>query len=143
MGHPLMLQIAAQLILPFALLSSIFLFLRGHNQPGGGFIAGLVLAIAWFLQAVAHGQDWVDARQRSHHRTMFALGLLIAAATGIASFAFGAPLLTSSYDYPLWPVVGAVPLASAALFDLGVYLVVVGATLAMLDAIARLSSKQA
>ena len=139
-GHPLMLQVAAQLILPFAVLCSIFLFLRGHNLPGGGFIAGLVLAIAWFLQAVAHGQAWVDARQRNHHRTIFALGLLIAGATGAASWAFGAPLLTSSYDYPLWPVVGAVPLASAALFDLGVYLVVVGATLATLDAFSRLSS---
>ena len=89
---------------------------------------------------MAHGQAWVDARQRNHHRTIFALGLLIAGATGAASWAFGAPLLTSSYDYPLWPVVGAVPLASAALFDLGVYLVVVGATLATLAAFARLSS---
>nr|MBP6776723.1 monovalent cation/H+ antiporter subunit A [Piscinibacter sp.] len=121
-------------------LCSLFLFLRGHNQPGGGFIAGLVLAIAFFLQSVAHGQAWVDARQRNHHRLLLALGLLIAALAGMGSWAFGAPLLTSSYDYPLWPLVGAVPLASAAVFDLGVYLVVVGATLVMLDAIARLTS---
>jgi multicomponent K+:H+ antiporter subunit A len=139
--HPLMLQLVSQWILPFSVLCSVFLFLRGHNLPGGGFIAGLVLAIAFFLQAVAHGQAWVDARQRSHHRTLMASGLLIATLTGIGSWAVGAPLLTSSYDYPLWPVVGAVPLASAALFDLGVYLVVVGATLAALDAFARLTSR--
>ena len=138
--HPLMLQIVSQFLLPFAVLCSLFLFLRGHNQPGGGFIAGLVLAIAFFLQSVAHGQAWVDARQRNHHRLLLALGLLIAALAGMGSWAFGAPLLTSSYDYPLWPLVGAVPLASAAVFDLGVYLVVVGATLVMLDAIARLTS---
>jgi multicomponent K+:H+ antiporter subunit A len=137
--HPLMLQLVARLILPFAVLTSIYLFLRGHNLPGGGFIAGLVLAIALFLQAVANGQDWVAARATTDPGPLIAWGLLIAATAGIGSWAFGAPLLTSSYDYPLWPWVGAVPLASAALFDLGVYIVVVGATLVTLGSIARLS----
>jgi multicomponent K+:H+ antiporter subunit A len=62
--HPLMLQLASRALLPFALLVSVYLYLRGHNQPGGGFIAGLVLAIALLLQHVAHGQRWMAARAR-------------------------------------------------------------------------------
>ncbi len=140
--HPLMLQLIARLLLPFAVLTSIFLFLRGHNLPGGGFIAGLVLAIALMLQSVANGQDWVAARMRTDHRPLIGWGLLVAAAAGVGSWAFSAPLLTSSYDYPLWPLVGAVPLASAAVFDLGVYLVVVGATLVALGSISRLTGSR-
>jgi multicomponent K+:H+ antiporter subunit A len=137
--RPLMLQVAARLVLPFALLVSLHLFLRGHNLPGGGFIAGLVLAIALVLQQVAQGQAWVVRRSGSDERAWAAAGLLIAAATGLASWLYGAPFLTSSYDYPWLPGIGGVPLASASAFDLGVYLVVIGATVVMLMAIARLS----
>jgi multicomponent K+:H+ antiporter subunit A len=139
--HPLMLQLVSRLVLPFAALVSIYLYLRGHNVPGGGFIAGLVLALALLLQNVAHGQDWVAARSGSDYRGWIGWGLAIAAATGLASWSFGAPFLTSTYDYPWLPGVGGVPLASAAAFDLGVYLVVVGATMVMLLSIARLSPK--
>ncbi|MBL8349707.1 MAG: monovalent cation/H+ antiporter subunit A [Burkholderiaceae bacterium] len=137
--RPLMLQLASRLVLPFALLVSLHLFLRGHNQPGGGFIAGLVLAIALLLQQVAHGQRWVAERAGLDHRPWMAGGLLVAVATGMAAWLFAAPFLTSTYDYPWLPGIGGVPLASASAFDLGVYAVVVGATLVMLGAIARLS----
>jgi multicomponent K+:H+ antiporter subunit A len=110
--------------------------------PGGGFIAGLVLAIALMLQQVAHGQDWVASRMGTDFRGWAGWGLLIATATGVASFWFGAPFLTSSYDYPWLPGIGGVPLATASGFDLGVYLVVVGATMVMLMSIARLSRRQ-
>jgi len=80
---------------------------------------------------------------RSDFRGWIGWGLLISGLTGVASWFFDAPFLTSTYDYPVWPVVGAVPLASAAAFDLGVYLSVVGATMVALTAIARLSSAQA
>ncbi|MEO5732970.1 MAG: monovalent cation/H+ antiporter subunit A [Rubrivivax sp.] len=142
--NPLMPQLVARLVLPLALLVSVHLFLRGHNLPGGGFIAGLVLALALVLQPVAHGNDWAEARLggqrgRSFNRWM-ARGLLLAVGTGVASFWFGAPFMTSTYDYPWLPGVGGVPLASASAFDLGVFMVVVGSTLAMLMAMARLSS---
>jgi multicomponent K+:H+ antiporter subunit A len=144
-SHPLMLQLVSRLVLPFAVLLSIYFYLRGHNLPGGGFIAGLLLAIALLLQHVAHGGPWVAARtgqaQGGDFRGWVAWGLLIAAATGIASAGFGAPFLTSSYDYPWLPGVGGVPLASAAAFDLGVYLVVMGGTMVMLLSIARLSRR--
>ncbi len=143
-SNPLMPQLVARLVLPLALLVSVHLFLRGHNLPGGGFIAGLVLALALVLQPVAHGNDWAEARLGGNRGRSFnqwmAWGLLIAAGTGVASFIFGAPFMTSTYDYPWLPGVGGVPLASASAFDLGVYLVVVGSTLAMLMAMARLSS---
>ena len=129
--HPLMLQWAARWVLPFAVLLSVHLFLRGHNLPGGGFIAGLVLALALMLQSVARG------RSRADPRAWLGWGLLIATGTGLASWAFGAPFLTSTHAHPALPVVGEVPLASASAFDLGVYLVVMAATVVMLLSIAR------
>ncbi len=141
--HPLMLQIISRLVLPFTVLISLYLFLRGHNLPGGGFIAGLVLAIGLVLQHVAHGQRWVGERATGDFRGWVAWGLLVAAGTGVASWWFGSPFLTSTYDYPWLPGVGGVPMASASAFDLGVYLVVVGGTMVMLLSIARLSRRGA
>ena len=143
--HPLMLQLIARLVLPFAVLLSIFFYLRGHNLPGGGFIAGLLLAIALLLQQVAHGQAWVAAHATGGRELDFrgwaGWGLLIAVGTGLASGWYGAPFLTSTYDYPWLPGVGGVPLASASAFDLGVYLVVVGGVMVMMTSIARLSRR--
>jgi len=135
---PLMLQLVSQVVLPFAVLIAIYLYLRGHNLPGGGFIAGLVLALGLVLQYVAHGLQWVDQRSRIDYRLWIGAGLLVAALTGLAALFFGAPFLTSTYDYPWLPGVGGVPLASAGAFDLGVFLVVSGATMVMLLSIARI-----
>ncbi len=137
--HPLMLALVARLLLPLAVLVAVYLFLRGHNLPGGGFIAGLVLAIALILQFVANGQGWIEPRMRVDFRAWIAGGLLIAGLTGVGSWFFGSPFLTSTYDYPKLPLIGPVPLASAALFDLGVFLTVVGATMTGLVAMARLT----
>jgi multicomponent K+:H+ antiporter subunit A len=139
-SHPLLLALVSRLLLPLAMLVSVYLFLRGHNMPGGGFIAGLVLALALMLQFVANGQDFAGQRLRTDFQPWIGWGLLVAGATGIGSWFFGAPLLTSSYDYVLWPVVGEVPLASASIFDLGVFLCVVGATMLALLSMARLSA---
>jgi multicomponent K+:H+ antiporter subunit A len=138
--HPLMLALVSRLLLPLAIVVSLFLFLRGHNQPGGGFIAGLVLAIALILQYVANGQQWLEPRLRIDFRTWIGWGLLCAGLTGVGSWVVAHPFLTSSYAYPKLPLVGAVPVASAVMFDLGVYLTVVGATMVALKAIARLKS---
>jgi len=139
-SHPLMLALIVRLLLPLAAMVSVYLFLRGHNLPGGGFIAALVLAIALVMQFVANGQGFVSERMNTDYPPWIGAGLLLAGATGLGSWFFGAPFLTSSYDYPLWPLVGAVPLASAALFDLGVFLTVVGATMTALAALGRLSA---
>jgi len=133
------LPLIARLLLPLAVLLSLHLFLRGHNAPGGGFIAGLVLALALILQYVANGRQWVEQRLRTDFRAWIGAGLLIAGAAGIGSWFFGAPFLTSSYAYWALPVLGAVPLASAVVFDLGVCLTVVGATMLALVSIGRLT----
>ena len=122
----------ARLLLPLALMVSVFIFLRGHNQPGGGFIAGLVTAVALILQYLSNGVEWTQARLSSNMHPVIGLGLLIATLTGLASLAFGYPFLTSPFTHVHWPIVGEFELASAAVFDLGVYLAVVGATLLIL-----------
>ncbi len=127
------LRLLVQLLLPLALLVSAFLFLRGHNDPGGGFVAGLVTSVALTLLYVGAGLDWTSKRLRLELRCGGRSGLLIAGVTGIAAMvALDGPFLTSAHGYAHWPVVGKVPLASAMAFDLGVYLAVVGATMLVL-----------
>jgi len=136
--HPVILQIVAHMALPIALLVSAYIFLRGHNLPGGGFIAGLITAVALTLQYMAGGLAWAQARMRTHFRTLIGAGLLIALLTGMASWLFGYPFLTSTFAHMDWPLVGEFELASALLFDLGVYTTVVGATLLILANLGKL-----
>jgi multicomponent K+:H+ antiporter subunit A len=130
---PLMLRQVAKLILPLALVVSAYIYWRGHNLPGGGFIAGLVTAVALVLQYMALGQDPADARLGAQGGQRYvrwiATGLGIALLSGLGSFAFQHPFLTSAFGHPVVPVLGELPLATAAIFDLGVYITVVGATL--------------
>ncbi|MGB4360945.1 MAG: hydrogen gas-evolving membrane-bound hydrogenase subunit E, partial [Rhodoferax sp.] len=130
--HPMILATFARLLLPLALLVSVFIFLRGHNLPGGGFIAGLITAVALIVQYLANGVRWTHARLPAHTHPWIAAGLIIALLTGLASWLFGRPFLTSAFGHLDWPLVGEFELASAMAFDLGVYLVVVGATLLIL-----------
>ncbi|MDP3866352.1 MAG: monovalent cation/H+ antiporter subunit A [Rhodoferax sp.] len=130
--HPMILATFARLLLPLALLVSVFIFLRGHNLPGGGFIAGLITAVALIVQYLANGVSWTHARLPAHTHPWIAAGLIIALLTGLASWLFGRPFLTSAFGHFDWPLVGEFELASAMAFDLGVYLVVVGATLLIL-----------
>jgi multicomponent K+:H+ antiporter subunit A len=141
--HPLMLRVLSQPLLPLALLVSAYLFLRGHNAPGGGFIAGLVTGTALLLQYVAQGSAWASARLPWNHLHLIAAGLLIATGTGLASWAFGAPFLTSTFGYVNWPVVGEFELASAMAFDLGIYLAVVGVVMVIIARLGGLSGPAA
>jgi multicomponent K+:H+ antiporter subunit A len=129
---PLLLAVAARWLLPLALLMSIFLLVRGHNAPGGGFVAGLVTAAALLLQYMAgHGPR---LRMRLAYVRIAAAGLLVAGATGVGAWFFGKPFLTSAHAEPVLPLIGPLPLGSAMAFDLGVYLAVVGATMLILVA---------
>jgi multicomponent K+:H+ antiporter subunit A len=142
---PLMLRMAARLVLPLALLVSVHLFWRGHNLPGGGFIAGLVTAVALLLQYMAMGQAAATDALRAAGGRRFVrgigLGLGIAGLTGLGAFAFGRPFLTSAFGHPVLPWLGELPLATAALFDLGVYFTVVCATLLTLSALGAASQE--
>jgi len=139
--NPLILRSAARFLLPFGTIVAIYLLLRGHNLPGGGFIAGLVLASALVLLRIAGGAP-LPAPGALVHPALIAVGLLVAIVTGAAAIALGYPFLTSAFGHPVWPVVGEVPLASAALFDLGVFITVVGATLLALIVPAILGSER-
>ena len=135
-GPPLTLPIAATLghvLFPLALAVSLYLFLRGHNQPGGGFIAGLVLTIPLLLQYVLLGSRHVESRLGFDYVRVIGIGLLVALAGGIAPMLLGYPFLTSGHAEPVLPLIGSVPLASALVFDTGVYLVVFGGAMLILS----------
>lgn len=139
--HPIILAMISQSLLPLALLVSAYIFLRGHNMPGGGFIAGLVTSVALIQQYIAHGVDWIKPRIKLDYQWLIASGLLIAALTGAGSWLFGKPFLTSWFDYFDIPLIGEIELASAIMFDLGVYLTVVGATLLILANLGKLTTR--
>jgi len=138
-AHPMMLKQLSRVLFPLALLVSAFIFLRGHNMPGGGFIAGLITSVALLVQYIANGMTWTEERVGVRYHTLIALGVTFAAIAGLGSFAFGYPFLTSSFGYFYWPVVGKFELATALIFDLGVYLTVIGATLLALVSLGRLT----
>ena len=135
-GPPVKLPVPAdlaQILFPLTVVVSAFLFLRGHNAPGGGFIAGLTLAVPLLIQYVIQGAESVESRFGFDYIRCIGLGLLVAAAGGIGSMFFGTPFLTSGhYDLEV-PLLGTIPLASAMVFDTGVYLVVFGSTMLMLS----------
>lgn len=132
-SHPLLLAILARLMLPLTILVAVFIFLRGHNLPGGGFIASLVVSIALLLQYVASGVLWTESRIRINYRALAGLGLIVAAATGLGALAFGQPFLTSAFGHLHIPLIGEVELSTAMLFDLGVMGAVVGTTLTIVS----------
>ena len=142
---PLMLRVAARLILPLALVVSVYIYWRGHGLPGGGFIAGLVTAVALVLQYMALGQQRADtvlqAAGGRRYGQFIALGLGIAVLTGLGAFVFGRPFLTSAAGHPVVAVLGELPLATAALFDLGVYITVVASTMLTLSVLGAASKE--
>ncbi len=135
---PIMLAELMRPLLPLALTVAVYIFLRGHNLPGGGFIAGLVAAVALVLQYVASGADVTSERLRINYVRLLGFGLGIATLTGVASFVFGFPFLTSTHGYVYPPVIDKFELASAMAFDLGVFLVVIGTVLLALIELAGL-----
>ncbi|MEC7119983.1 MAG: monovalent cation/H+ antiporter subunit A, partial [Pseudomonadota bacterium] len=142
---PLMLRVTASVALPMALVFSLYIFMRGHNMPGGGFIAGLITAVALVMQYMALGQakaeQLMQAEQGRRFERWIAYGLFIAGLCGVLAFFFGRPFLTSGNVYVTVPVFGQFHVASAILFDLGVYLTVVGATLLSISTLATASAE--
>ncbi len=140
-SHSVMVTVLVRLLLPLAMAASVYFFLRGHNLPGGGFVAGLVTSIALVLLYVANGVRWTASRLQLDLPRMVSAGVLIAGLTGIGSWFFARPFLTSASAHPTLPLIGELPLATAALFDLGVYLTVVGAVMLMLSSLVLASDR--
>ena len=131
----LLLQTTTRYLMPLLLIFSIFLFWRGHNQPGGGFAGGLVAAAAFALLSIAYGA--AEARRVLHvePHVLIGIGLLTALASGVLSLLAGYPFLTGvwgSFQLPGFP---PVDLGTPVLFDLGVYLLVIGITLSIIFAL--------
>ncbi|PKO81417.1 MAG: monovalent cation/H+ antiporter subunit A, partial [Betaproteobacteria bacterium HGW-Betaproteobacteria-13] len=135
--HPMMLAVATRVMLPLALMVGFYVFLRGHNVPGGGFIAGLVVAVALIVQYMASGFGWAAQRMKVDYHALIGVGVLIAAATGLGSLVVGYPFLTSTAWHLDLPLLGELHIASAMFFDTGVFLVVVGATMLALANLSR------
>ncbi|ASF39560.1 multisubunit sodium/proton antiporter, MrpB subunit [Halobacillus alkaliphilus] len=129
---------ATTTLIAFIILGfSIYLFFAGHNAPGGGFIGGLMTSAAFVLMYMAYGIRSMEKILPINFRYIIPVGLIIALGTGIGSFIFGQPFLSQTYAYFQLPILGKTELATALLFDLGVYLTVVGITMTIILTIAN------
>jgi len=146
------MKTTARVVVPIVLVVAISLLIQGHNLPGGGFIGGVLTTAAFALIYVAHGLDYLEIgvldrevesgagifelRTVAVYRRMFVLGLAIAAGSGFAPLFFEEPFLTQEFtvlhDVPLYH---EIELASALVFDLGIYLVVVGGLLTIFSVV--------
>jgi len=139
--HPLMMVVATRVMMPIALMVGAYIFLRGHNEPGGGFIAGLIVAIAFLMQYMASGYAWAEARQRVTYHATIGLGVLVAALTGIGAWLAGRPFLTSDFGYLHFPPIEEFEWATAIAFDVGVFLTVVGAVMLALKSLSSMAQR--
>ncbi len=122
----LILRTVAPLIVGLMVLFSIFVLLRGHNEPGGGFIGGLIAVAALSIYGIAFGVETVRRAIVFHPLAIAGAGLMLSTLSGLVSMVFHVPFMTGLWIYPV--ILGEeVPLSSVMTFDIGVYLVVVGA----------------
>jgi multicomponent Na+:H+ antiporter subunit B len=132
----LILKTASDYLLPVLLVFSVFILLRGHYLPGGGFVGGLIAAIAFVLHAFANGLDKSKELLRIHPGFLMPVGLALAFVSGIAPVLFfDQPFMTGLWYPESVPVIGSI--GSALFFDIGVYLVVVGVTLTIIFSISE------
>jgi multicomponent Na+:H+ antiporter subunit B len=133
----MMLQTFMRLIAVVVFTFSIYIFLVGHNEPGGGFVGGLMTASAIVVLYLVFDLKTITKAVPLNFIVIIGIGLLFGALTGVVSVIFGYPFLTQFFDYFTFPIFGEVELTTALVFDLGVYLVVVGAALTIITTIAE------
>ncbi len=126
--NSLILRTSSQLVLPAALLFSLYVLMRGHNEPGGGFIGGLIAAAGIAVHALPRGLQALQARPWLHPAVVLGTGLLLAASSGVLALLLGQPYLTHQ-----WVMLGDFGLGTTLVFDVGVYLVVIGSVLGFLS----------
>jgi multicomponent Na+:H+ antiporter subunit B len=133
----LILRTAARFLLPVLLLFSIFVLLRGHDEPGGGFIAGLIAAVGFALYLFAFNARRTRTMMRLSPQLMLGYGLLAATLSGLPSILLGQPFFTALW----WPIqlpgMGELKLSTPLVFDIGVYLVVLGSVMHIVLALAE------
>ncbi|MCH8546432.1 MAG: Na+/H+ antiporter subunit B [Cryomorphaceae bacterium] len=133
--NTIILKTASKYLLPLLLLFSIFVLLRGHYLPGGGFVGGLIAAIAFVLHAFANGLPHTQRLMRIHPGFLMPFGLAISTISGMFPMLLNQPFMTGVWKKDPVPVIGS--LGSALFFDIGVYLVVIGASLTILFTISE------
>jgi multicomponent Na+:H+ antiporter subunit B len=131
----LILSTATRYLLPLLLLFSIFLLIRGHNEPGGGFVGGLVAAAAFALYSIAFDVPRTRQMLRLDPHILIAIGLFIAVLSGVFALMSGMPFMTAIWANQILPILGK--LGTPVLFDIGVYLVVLGVVLKIIFALAE------
>jgi multicomponent K+:H+ antiporter subunit A len=138
-GYLAMQAVYLRFLLPVMGVIAAYLFMRGHNLPGGGFVAGLLFAAALIVQYMVAGTDWVESHLRLRPHRWIGFGLLTACGAGLGAWLFGYPFLTSHTAHLSLPLLGELHAPSAFVFDLGVFGVVVGTTMLILVALAHQS----
>jgi len=131
------LRAATVYLFPIIVLFSLFLLLRGHDEPGGGFIGGLLAATAFALYAIAYDVETSRRMLRIEVHQLIAAGIAFAALAGVIGLLLGEPFLTSQWAFFNLPVFGDLKVSTPLLFDIGVYLVVIGVVLMMIYALAE------
>ncbi|WP_020007820.1 Na(+)/H(+) antiporter subunit B [Salinicoccus albus] len=130
--NDMMLQVTIRIVAIIIFAFSFYLLLAGHNSPGGGFIGGLMTASAILVLYLAFDVKSISKALPINFEMVIGLGLLLALGTGIVSMILGFPFLTQFFDYFQFPVYGEVELTTALPFDIGIYMVVVGAVMAII-----------
>jgi multicomponent K+:H+ antiporter subunit A len=138
-GYLMIPAVYLRFLLPFTGVIAVYFFMRGHNLPGGGFVAGLIFATAIIVQYMVAGTAWLEAHIRLRPHRWIAYGLLLAVFTGLGAWLVGYPFLTSHTAHLHLPVLGEIHVPSAFVFDLGVFAAVVGSTMLILVALAHQS----
>ena len=136
-----LLRIATRFLMPLLLLFAFFLLLRGHNEPGGGFVGGLVVAAAFVLYVIAYGLSAGRRALRVEPSTLLGLGLLVAVGSGAPAVFLGRPFMTA-----IWTTVGSgssgIAIGTPLLFDVGVFLAVIGVVLTIVFNLAEVTGSE-
>ncbi|OMF26245.1 Na(+)/H(+) antiporter subunit B [Paenibacillus sp. FSL H8-0548] len=131
------LQTATKILVFIIMTFSIYILFAGHHNPGGGFIGGLITASALVLLYIAFDLQSVRDIIPVDFKQLAAAGVIVAVLTGTASFIFDVPFLTQTFTYVELPILGKTELATAVIFDLGVYMTVVGTTMTIITSISE------
>lgn len=131
-ANDLVLRSTASLIIFILLGFAFYLLMAGHNSPGGGFVGGLTTSAALLLMYMAYGEKAVKKMIPINYIILIPIGLLFALGTGFAALMFDQAFLTHAFTLIELPILGEVELASAMLFDIGVYLTVIGTTMTII-----------
>lgn len=140
-GPMMVPAVFVQLLLPVSGMVAIYFLLRGHNEPGGGFVAGLIVTTAVILQYLVGGTAWAESRTRIFPQYWLAAGLLCAAGAGMSAWLAARPFLSALVWHGTLPIIGEMHLSTVLLFDLGVFFLVIGAAVLILVALAHQSRR--